>query len=444
MSYILLMTSAGSMLFVGQLLVELGMRKRMSQTSRYRMLVIVLFTYLVPWVWMKGFYEDINLTLPAVGDRAIAVNGKGALGDAVFRAADKVVITPDYRSKLLVVSWWMGIAVLLMLVRCGVYFHNRHALLKCASRIAADLPEELALRLQREFGIKRRVRIVPVSGRKRNLTMGVIRPVIFLQETGRPDELEHILRHEFTHIARGDTLIKMLMQFVCCLHWFNPLVYWMSRRLERACEKSCDERVVRDMPEGEREDYARLMIQSMKQSGKKSRRKVLFVSFFASNDKFAEERVKAIMKNGKRRLWEKVVVAGAFAALVFADSLTALAYPQVYHVEEAPAQMAESFAQGEVMLVRGSIEHTEAHLDEAILYDQQVVTADGEIHPVQGQTRVLCFHKWEDAHVQTHVKDDNGGCTTEIYECKYCPKCDSIKIGDYVNTVTYAKCPHGN
>lgn len=444
MNYILLMTSAGSFLFVGCLLLEVAVEKHMSQIFRYRMLIVALFAYLVPWVWLKGVYGIIRLPMPVRKDSVPAISGSLILDDEVIRATNEISVTSNYSFMLMGMFVWIGAAVLIMLVRCGIYFYNRHALMKCARCLEQDIPEELVQRLKQEFGIKRRVRIVRVSGKKKSLTMGAIRPVVFLQKNCRADELEYILRHEFIHIARGDLLIKMLMQLVCCVHWFNPLVYWMSGRLDRACEMSCDERVVRTMSEDEKTVYARLIIKSMKGSGKKSKGRMLFGNFFASNNKFAEERVRVIMDKRKSRLWEKIVVAGVFAVLVFADSLTALAYPQVYNVEADSTQQMNDLARGEGMLARGGYEHMVIDLDVPILYDEQIVTADGEILPApkQGQTKVLCFHKWEDDQYINHIKEDDGSCIVQVYSCKYCPRCNTIKMGDWLYTTTYATCPH--
>lgn len=443
MNYILLMTSAGSLLFTGQMLLELIMGKHMSQTCRYRMLMIVLFTYLVPWVWLRGVYGILEFPSPAEQGGIVAASGKLILDDAAIHATDSIIVTPKYNARLTIVLVWIGVGILAMIVRCIVYFCSRHEILKCADHVVSDVPEELVLSLKKEFGIKRRVRIVRAPDRKRSFTLGALRPVIILQESSE-EELTYILRHEFTHIARGDLFVKMLMQLVCCVHWFNPFVYWMNRRLNKVCEKSCDERVAGNMTGSEKEIYARLVLNSMRSSGKTSKRRVPFSSFFASNNKLAEERIRVIMDTRKRKFWEKIVVACAFAALVFADSLTALAYPQVYNVKETPTGLAALSVQGEAKLVRGGVAFTSHYLDAPILYDEQIITAEGEVLPMQKPTKVLCFHKWEDAHYEAHAKDENGGCTTMVYECTYCPRCNTIVIGDYVYTLTYAVCPHDN
>lgn len=442
MIYIILMTSAGSFLFVGCLQLEKAMGKHMNQTCRYRMLVAVMFTYLVPWVWMKNIYRNMGVSFQ-VGRSSAAASGDFVLTDVVVHSTDGLAVTLNYGIMLFIVGLWMFATVIVMICRCGSYFRSRHALMQSIVSCGTGVPEELVLRLKREFHIRRRIKIVRISDGKPSMTMGILRPVVFIQNDCSEDELEHILRHEFTHIARGDLLVKMLMQLVCCLHCFNPLVYDLNRKLERVCEKACDERVVRNMPEDEKEAYGHLIVRSMKESREPSDRKVLFGNFFSSNEKLAEERVKVIMEKRKRKFWEKIVVAGLFAALLFVDSLTAMAYPRVYSVEEASTEAARITAHGTSVLVLGVAKYNEAELDHPLLYDAQIVTADGEILPAPVQTRAFClFHKWQDAEFDTHAKNDDGGCVVTAYKCKYCSRCDTIKVGELIGTYRYTVCYH--
>lgn len=436
MNYILLMTSAGSLLFVGCLLLETVMGKRMSQTCRYWMLVTVLFVYLVPWSWLQGVYGPVKTLLKT--EKTVVMGGRRIMSDAVLHTADELAVTPDYNAKMFIVSAWIAIAVLAMLFRCGVYFRTRYKLMKRAVSCEADVPEELVLCLKRELRIRRRVKIVRIPDDNRSFTLGAFRPVVFLQRNYGEGELAYILRHEFIHIARGDLLIKMLMQLVCCLHWFNPFVYFLNRRLDRVCEKACDERAAEPMSEDEREGYARLVVRSMKASGKPRKKKMLFGSFLASSDKFAEERIQVIMDKRKSKLWEKIVVAGVFAALLFADSLTALAYPRVDKVIEAPKKLMNETG----ISVHRADGSAEAISDDVHLYEKQVVTADGKIHPVQESPNMLCFHNWEDAEFEWHERTENGGCILDVYACKYCDWCSTTKVGELLVTHIYTTCPH--
>ena len=84
------------------------------------------------------------------------------------------------------------------------------------------------------------------------MLLGLLRPVIVLPDRDYDDEmLRGILRHELTHYRRGDLAYKWFAVLVSSLHWFNPFFSLFRREIDRACELSCDERLLRRMGRGE-------------------------------------------------------------------------------------------------------------------------------------------------------------------------------------------------
>jgi beta-lactamase regulating signal transducer with metallopeptidase domain len=78
---------------------------------------------------------------------------------------------------------------------------------------------------------------------------GIWSPVIFVPaewEQWSPETREAVLAHEMKHHQRRDPLWRAIGAVACTLHWCNPLVWWMSRRLADQCEFACDEAVVAD------------------------------------------------------------------------------------------------------------------------------------------------------------------------------------------------------
>lgn len=96
------------------------------------------------------------------------------------------------------------------------------------------------------------------------LVCGLITPRIYLptrMDFGNTELLRHILCHETMHIHRKDNWLKTIMLITLCIHWFNPLVWIMSRYLASDLEMACDEAVLRlynrkDDAEETKKDYA--------------------------------------------------------------------------------------------------------------------------------------------------------------------------------------------
>lgn len=95
------------------------------------------------------------------------------------------------------------------------------------------------------------------------LTYGTFRPTILLPKNFEKidhDDLEFVLAHEYTHIRRFDTLFKLVLTAVLCVHWFNPAVWLMYFLANRDIEYSCDEGVMCMLGGNRFQDYAMALV----------------------------------------------------------------------------------------------------------------------------------------------------------------------------------------
>ena len=73
-------------------------------------------------------------------------------------------------------------------------------------------------------------------------------------------ELRLIFRHELHHLRRRDTDSKLFFAFIAAFCWYNPLVWIAFRQAADDLELSCDEVVLADADETERNCYANLIL----------------------------------------------------------------------------------------------------------------------------------------------------------------------------------------
>ncbi len=74
------------------------------------------------------------------------------------------------------------------------------------------------------------------------------------------EQFKFILIHEKIHIDHHDNLNKFLIILAVCIHWFNPFAWMMYLCCNRDLEMACDEKVIRQVGESGREDYANVLI----------------------------------------------------------------------------------------------------------------------------------------------------------------------------------------
>ena len=143
---------------------------------------------------------------------------------------------------------------------------------------------------------------------------GLVRPVIYLPENLDDVQKQLVEEHERIHIRRLDYLVKPLAFLVCCVHWFNPLVWAAFFLMERDMEASCDEAVIRKVGYDKRKDYANVLLGLSQSRGWRAGYPIAF------GENHVKSRIKGVVKMKKAGIG---VVIGA-AVLVMAATLLLL------------------------------------------------------------------------------------------------------------------------
>lgn len=90
---------------------------------------------------------------------------------------------------------------------------------------------------------------------------GLFRPVLLLPDAlPEGEDLRFALLHELTHFRRRDVLLKALALAVSALHWFNPLMWYMVRLVDRDLELACDEDILTRLDAKEYAAYGRAIL----------------------------------------------------------------------------------------------------------------------------------------------------------------------------------------
>lgn len=141
--------------------------------------------------------------------------------------------------------WLAGAAAMLL---WNAWSHLRF--LSYLRRWASPVADSQAIAAFNQLGdrlkLNKRPRLLVCQGLKVPMLAGALRPAILLpQEIMSGEALGFSLLHELTHYRRRDIWLKALALWVNALYWFNPLMWYMVRLIERDTELACDEEALR-------------------------------------------------------------------------------------------------------------------------------------------------------------------------------------------------------
>lgn len=236
--------------------------------------------------------------------------------------------------------WLIWLAVALgMLIRKVTIYQSFVRYINSGSTPVSniDILDRLSITAE-QIGIKKPVELCVNPQISSPLLKGFFLPCITLPRVDIPErDFRYIILHELTHYKRKDMFYKWLVQVTVCLHWFNPLVYLMSREITKACEFSCDEAVLTKIGYDNAEDYGKTLLDAMAAVGKY--RESLGAVTLSENKRILKERLGAIMICKRKSKAIQILTGVLTLCIIFGASFIG-GYPAVAAdtVSESPLQ----------------------------------------------------------------------------------------------------------
>lgn len=214
---------------------------------------------------------------------------------------------------------WAAVGIILLL---WFSFRYWRAVRRMTQSLARDpLAEEILQSIRKESKRSLKVQVFRTERASTPMGVGIFRRKIILPCGEIPaQELEYILRHEYTHFLHGDLWVKLLTQVYCCLFWWNPLVYLLRRDLPQILEIRCDMAVTKDYTVSQKAEYLQTIVNSLKRMGKErdtSRQFLVSARLLASEDSLSLVERFRLISGGQepRRLMTASLVTGALCLL---------------------------------------------------------------------------------------------------------------------------------
>lgn len=273
-------------------------------------------------------------------------------------------------------------------------------------------------------------RISPLIGSP--YTIGFLKPFIVAPESLEDSRLsEMIMRHEYSHLRRHDSAVKLLCLLAICLHFYNPLTLLTLLLYTSFSENIADQAATEGFTTEEKKAYAIALVTL---SARNRQVPVVWKNNLLGAKHTMKRRVEFIMM--KNRKASKIGTAAAILAFVFLSGTTVFGYAPMQTTEAADSvQLNET-----VSFVDSASNNPFANSNIYFETDEHVniLVNDSDLEP----RAIICTHDFKSGYADVHNSKSNGGCEVKRYTAKICQKCNHLVIMDYVGTYTYAKCPH--
>ena len=140
------------------------------------------------------------------------------------------------------------------------------------------------------------------------------------------DELDIIIRHELAHYEHHDLIVQLLMLAVTSIHWFNPVIYLMCEVIHADKEASCDENVLQDIGDENRQFYVEFMVQSIVDTKHKG---ILLAAFYFGSTRNIKRRLNVILdETNKNKSLAHVTFLIFLSIVLFSGSVFAVSYEE--------------------------------------------------------------------------------------------------------------------
>ena len=324
------MSFSGTLLILMLFLEKRFLKDKISRQWQYYIWLIIIMRLLLPFgaeVNLMGkiyqtmdqvIIQDISFVKQKKSDKIS--DGVGGLDVNLEQNNQKMdnssdsseILTPDQPfqdivSLLINHIWLIWLMVMLgMLIRKVTIYQSFIRYVNAGLTPVSDIEilDQLSV-IEEQAGIKRQVELCINPLISSPLLIGFFHPCIVLPSSDISEkDFRHIVLHELTHYKRGDMFYKWLVQITVCLHWFNPLVYLMSREITKECEFSCDEAVLVKIGDNHVQDYGKTLLDAMAAVGKY--KETFGVVTLSENKQLLKERIGAIMSFKKKS--RKVII----------------------------------------------------------------------------------------------------------------------------------------
>lgn len=214
--------------------------------------------------------------------------------------------------------WFVGVIAFILTFLSGI----RKISKKNSRREYRD--ERLSSILEKckaDLEIKRKIKIILQDYKKIPSIFGIFNPVILIKKDllNESDEtIQYIFLHELSHYKRKDILFNFCLLLVLSIHWFNPIVWFLFKKIRQDMEIGADELASKKLNKEEKKQYGMVLINLLRNSMQEN----YTASMLCMSDTGKNMERRILMIKGKTKsivlsVLVVVIVFGIIAGFVF-------------------------------------------------------------------------------------------------------------------------------
>lgn len=291
----------------------------------------------------------LRLTLPIETAFTIVLPSYTVL-TAVFSWAKSIM--EAYNVKFLLFGIWISVSILLifLLIKDIVTLNK---LPRNSSNVQYTLVHNALSKVMELRGYKHTPKVIITDYIGTPFVFGYKEPLIYIPNMDYNDnELFYIIDHELIHWHNKDLWIKLLVQVICIIYWWNPVIYLLRDILSQSLEIKCDSIVSQNLDKMQKTDYLKTMIHTMENAPFKRVNNAIVTSNFVSymsDEKAMAQRFELVYKynNFKKNRVQALILS----LVIFLLTYSVVIQP-AYTVDES--QYFEMGVEGSIITTENS------------------------------------------------------------------------------------------
>lgn len=272
------MSASGSIIAIALFAIRPITKRLFSKSWQYYIWLIVVFRLLIPYSPQVNVMDTIHMSIDSL---PLTMNIEDTIenGNTVMQLDEngkEILKREDYQTPMDLIKLisnnlfliWIFVASVLLIKKITAYKSFIHYI-KAGRKLVKGHDTSMLFSYSCEkISVKTPPKLYTNKLVSSPMLVGILKPFIVIPDSEISEEhLQYIFLHELTHLKKLDIAYKWIVQLMVCIHWYNPIVYLVSREINRSCEFSCDESVLALLQGKNKKVYGDTLISSLEMRG---------------------------------------------------------------------------------------------------------------------------------------------------------------------------------